>query len=120
MAKQDLTGEQMTVLAASLVDIKHDANFVKLEFDTRLTPKQILDTLKAVGITDIRNHYENMSGFAMTRYILELDYQYSPQKKIIDNLEHQFVRMSALKKLFVNGGLKLSRFEKQYFNNKKR
>lgn len=107
----------MTVLAASIIEMKHNANFIELEFDTRLTPKQILDTLKNAGITDIVNHYGNMAGDAITQYVLVLNYQYSSQKNAIDELEHQFIRMSALKKLFFNGGIKLSQFEQQYFNN---
>lgn len=108
--------EKMARLAAEIENFEHQDNFVRLDFKTGTDINKITKTLESLGITNIINKYTNGIVKSEIRPVFILDYQYSEQKKILDNLEHEFIRMSALQELLYHGGFKLSRAEQAYFD----
>lgn len=108
--------ERTAKLAAGIKDFEHQDNFVRLEFKAGTDINKITQILESLGVTDIINKYTNGVTKSETSPVFILNYQYSQQKKTLDNLEHEFVRMSALQKLFNYGGFKLSHAEQEYFD----
>lgn len=108
--------ETITYLAAHIKHMEFEGNFVRFDFDTSVSIDEADKNLKSAGITEIVSKYSNGISKSEISPVFILKYQYSPQKKIIDNLEHRFVRMSALKTLLNYGGLQLTADEKAYFD----
>lgn len=106
----------MTNLAAKITNFEHEANFVRIDFQAGTDLNEIAEDLQALGIKDIVNKYTNGIVKSEIRPVFILNYQYSPQKKLIDNLETKFIRMSALQKLWHHGGLSLDKDEQAYFD----
>ncbi len=106
----------MTNLAAKITNFEHEANFVRIDFQNGTDLNKTAEDLQALGITDIVNKYTNGIVKSEIKPVFILKYQYSPQKRLIDNLEHKFVRMSALQKLWNYGGLSLDKDEQAYFD----
>ena len=109
--------EQLIEIASHIKTFEYEGNYAKLYFDTNFgTDEVIQKQLNEIGIKEILHKHTDMTGAIASGHSFILDYQNSTQKKTIDVLHHNFVRMSALKQLFANGGIKLSNEEQSYFD----
>ena len=114
---QSAKENETALLAAHLKTFEFEGNYAKLYFDTSAgTDKEIQTGLHQIGITEVLHKHTDMSGAYASGHAFILDYANSKQKSAIDALHYKFVRMSALKALFANGGFQLSKDEQLYFD----
>ena len=129
MSTDDKTKEQVAVikelaleekavnLAARVKQFEHEGNFVKLYISTNKEDLQLTqNALNEIGISEIFHEHTDRSGASPIGHSFVLNYEGSKQQKAIDNLEQKVIRMSALNKLFYNGGFKLSHIEQEFFD----
>ena len=115
-----MTDQQITELAAQIdhFDYNH-GNYVRVYFKSPKNVDDLKQSLMKMGITDIIQAKSSIvSGGRVEEYMFELNYRYSKQKGIIDDLEQKQVRIKAWSILRGWGGIQMNAAEKAYFAKK--
>lgn len=86
-------------------------NYKKIHFNQK-DITSLKETLTELGVTDIIKEWIGEKG-----YSVEVNYQYSPQRKVVDDLERRYNRLGAWHELRNNGGTQMSDAEKEFFIN---
>ena len=108
---------KLTEFADKIDHFEDSANFKKIYFKRPKDVKTLKESLTELGITDVIREWKNGVLNSDIEYVFEVNYQYSPQKKAIDDLEHRHSRLQAWRELRGNGGTQMSDAEKEFFIN---
>lgn len=113
-----MTEEQITALSSKIDRFEDHANFMRIYFKNPQDVDGLKKSFVDLGITDIINaKTTSATGYDIDEYMLEVNWRYSPQKKIIDDLEFRHKRMKAWSVLRGWGGVQMTEAEKSFFAN---
>lgn len=113
-----MTEEQITALSSKIDRFEDHANFMRIYFKNPQDVDGLKKSFVDLGITDIMNaKTTSATGYHIDEYMLEVNWRYSPQKKIIDDLEFRHKRMKAWSVLRGWGGVQMTEAEKKFFAN---
>ena len=116
--KQETTEEQITELSSQIDRFESHGNFMSIYFKS---PKDVESLKKAfadLGIQDIvKAKAVSVTGTEIQEYMIEVNYNYSTQKKIIDDLIRSHNRIKAWSVLRGYGGVQMTEAEKKFFMN---
>lgn len=112
-----MTEEQITALSSKIDRFEDASNFMRIYFKNPQDVDGIKKSFEDLGITDIIDTTTSATGYHIDEYMLEVNWRYSPQKKIIDDLEFRHKRMKAWSVLRGWGGVQMTEAEKKFFAN---
>lgn len=113
-----MTEEQITALVSKIDGFEASGNFMRIYFKDPKDVDGLKKSFEDLGITDIINAKTiGATGYHIDKYMLEVNWIYSPQKKIIDDLEFRHKRMKAWSVLRGWGGAQMTEAEKKFFAN---
>ena len=113
-----MTEEQITALSSKIDRFEDHANFMRIYFKNPEDVESLKKSFADLGITDIQNaKTTSATGYHIDEYMLEVNWRYSPQKKIIDDLDFRHKRMKAWSVLRGWGGVQMTEAEKKFFAN---
>jgi len=113
-----MTEEQITALSYKIDRFEDNHNFMRIYFKNPQDVDGLKKSFVDLGITDIvKAKTISATGTQIDEYMLEVNWRYSPQKKIIDDLETRHKRMKAWSVLRGWGGVQMTEAEKKFFAN---
>ena len=113
-----MTEDQIITLSNQIDRFEDDSNFMRIYFKNPKDVESLKKSFADLGITDIVNAKAvNVTGHEIKEYMFEVNWRYSPQKKIIDDLETRHKRMKAWSILRGWGGVQMTEAEKKFFAN---
>ncbi len=113
-----MTEEQITALSSKIDRFEAPANFMHIYFKNPQDVDGLKKSLVDLGITDIKDaRTTSATGYHIDEYMFVVDWRYSPQKEIIDDLEFRHKRMKAWSILRGWGGAQMTEAEKKFFAN---
>ena len=111
---------KLTEFASKIDHFEDDANFKKIYFKRPKDITALKESLTELGITDVMSEQKNGISPSDIEYVFEVNYRYSDQRKIIDDLERRHTRLKAWNTLRGNGGAQMSDTEQKFFATKDR
>ena len=113
-----MTEDQITTLSDQIDRFEDASNFMRIYFKNPEDVESLKKSFADLGITDIVNAKAvDVTGQGIKEYMFEVNWRYSPQKKIIDDLETRHKRMKAWSILRGWGGAQMTEAEKKFFAN---
>ena len=113
-----MTEEQIVAFCYQIDRFEDTSNFMRIYFKKPKDIESLKKTFADLGITDIINTKTiSVTGSRIDEYMFEVNWRYSPQKKIIDDLETRHKRIKAWSVLRGFGGIQMTEAEKKFFAN---
>ena len=111
--------KEITQLASQIDRFDTKGNFKGIYFRYPKNIDKLKESLMNLGITDIiRARTTKATGTTLEEYMFEVNYQYSGQRKVIDDLERRCQRIKAWSLLRNLGGATMSTAEQDFFKRK--
>ena len=107
---------KLTEFANKIDRFENDyGNYMRIYFKRPKDIKALKKSLTELGITDVRKEWENGVLDSDIEHVFEVNYQYSPQRKVIDDLKRRHTRLRAWRALRGSGGTQMSDAEQEFF-----
>ena len=107
---------QLTEFASKIDRFENDyGNYMRIHFKRPKDITALKKSLTELGITDVRKEWENGVLDSDIEHVFEVNYQYSPQRKVIDDLKRRHTRLRAWRELRGSGGTQMSDAEQEFF-----
>lgn len=114
-----MTEDQIIELSSQIDRFEDDANFMRIYFKYPKDVESLKKSLVDLGITDIiKAGTIRATATSIEEYMIEVNWQYSAQKKIIDDLRYKHTRIKAWSILRGWGGTQMTDAEQKFFSAK--
>ena len=112
-----MTEDQIIELSSQIDRFEDQANFMRIYFKNPKDVESLKKSLVDLGITDIiKAGTTRAIATSIEEYMIEVNWQYSAQKKIIDDLRHKHTRIKAWSILRGWGGTQMTDAEQKFFS----
>ena len=112
-----MTEDQIIELSSQIDRFEDHANFMRIYFKDPKDVESLKKSLADLGITDIVNAKTiSATGYHIDEYMIEVNWQYTAQKKIIDDLRYKHTRIKAWSILRGWGGTQMTDAEQKFFS----
>lgn len=114
-----MTEDQIIELSSQIDRFEDHANLMRIYFKNPTDVDYLKKSFADLGITDItKAQTVSATATEITEYLIEVNYQYSAQKRIIDDLRHRHTRIKAWSILRGWGGTQMTDAEQKFFSAK--
>lgn len=114
-----MTEEQIIELSSQIDRFEDHANFMRIYFKNPKDVESLKKSLVDLGIKDIiKAGTVRATATSIEEYMIEVNWRYSAQKKIIDDLEYKHTRIKAWSILRGWGGTQMTDAEQKFFSAK--